>query len=67
MVGIVSNLSDFRRTSIDKDTHALSDPSKCTVKSFAFCGPIKDLGAFVEDRVTALNDRNRENLLRLSA
>lgn len=66
-VGVVGRLSDDQRAAIDVTTHELSDSGNYAIAFAAASGFMEDLGGFVKDRLAAMDDGNRDNLLRVSA
>ena len=66
-VGVVGRLSDAQRGAIDETTNELSDLGNYSVVFTAISGFMEDLGVFVKDRLAAMDNGNRDSLLRLSA
>lgn len=66
-VGVVDRLPDSQRAAMVFVTHDLYEAGNYAVAFFAVLGFMEDIGAFVSDRLTAMDDVSRENLLRLSA
>ena len=65
--GIVGILSEVQRGAISKATHQLSDSEDYAVSFVAVRGFMKDLGFFVKDCIAAMENRNFDTLLQLSA
>jgi hypothetical protein len=66
-VGIFGILTEEQRGAIDEATHQLSDSGNYAVAFANVSGCMEDLGMFVKDRLSAMDSRHRETLLRLSA
>ena len=66
-VGIVGILSEVQHGAISEATHQLSDSADYAVSFFAVRGFMEDLGFFVKDCLAAMDNRNCETLLKLSA
>jgi hypothetical protein len=66
-VGIVGILTEAQRGAIDEATHQLSDSGDYAVAFANASGCMEELGMFVKYRLSAMDSRRREALLRLSA
>ncbi|CAK9254061.1 unnamed protein product [Sphagnum jensenii] len=66
-VGIFGILTEAQRGAIDEATHQLSDSGNYAVAFATVSGCMEDLGMFVKDRLSAMDSRHYETLLRLSA
>jgi hypothetical protein len=66
-VGLVGILTAAQRGAIDEATHQLSDSGDYAVAFANVSGCMEDLGMFVKDRLSAMDNGHRETLLRLSA
>jgi hypothetical protein len=65
-VGIVGILTEAQRGTIDEATHQLSDSGDYVVAFATVSGYMEDLGMFVKDRLSAMENGHHETLLRLS-
>jgi len=59
-------LTEAQHGAIDEATHQLSDSSDYAVAFATVNGCMEDLGMFVKDRLSAMDNGHRETLLRLS-
>jgi hypothetical protein len=66
-VGIVGILTEAQRGAIDEATHQISDSGDFAVAFANVSGCMEELGMFVKDRLSAMDNGHRETLLRLSA
>ena len=66
-VGVVGSLSELQRGAISEATHQLSDSADYAVSFVSIRGFMEDLGFFVKDCLAAMDNRNCDTLLQLSA
>ena len=66
-VGIVGILSEVQCGAISEATHQLSDSADYAVSFVSVRGFMEDLGFFVKDRISAMDNMNCDTLLQLSA
>ena len=66
-VGIFGSLSEVHRGAISKATHQISDSADYAVSFVAVRGFMEDLGFFFKDSLAAMDNRNCDTLLKLSA
>jgi hypothetical protein len=63
----VGILTETQCGAINEATHQPSDSGDCAVAFATISGCMEDLGMFVKDRLSAMDNGHRETLLRLSA
>ena len=66
-VGIFGSLSEVQRGAISEAAHQLSDSADYAVSFVSVRGFMEDLGFFVKDRISAMDNRNCDTLLIFSA